>query len=162
MPMQLARFIHLATAGLVLALAPACADDAPPVADDGTSTGGTSSTGDEPDSTAADSGSGTTAETDTGTDTETEWTCQVTEGLATDYSHQLGCEDDFAALSSLPLDASIAGARSIKTVIDRSDSDALYFTNSRCYPIHWDFASVFLSGNGLPPVPDLGTFNSIE
>lgn len=89
-------------------------------------------------------------------------TCQASEGLATDYTRQLGCVDDFTALSSLPLDASIAGARSVKTLIDRVDGDALYFANSRCYPIHWDFASTFLSGNGLPPVPELGTFNSVE
>lgn len=153
MRMQLLPFL-----ALVIAATAACGDDLPS-AMDGSSSGGSSSStssGEPPGTTSVDSGSSTAG------DTETEWTCQVTEGLATDYAQQLGCEEDFAALSSLPLDASIAGARSIKTVIDRSDADALYFTNSRCYPIHWDFASTFLSGNGLPPVPDLGTFNSIE
>lgn len=90
------------------------------------------------------------------------WTCRITTGPGTDFSNELGCEADFDALSSQPLDASIAGARSIKTLVDRSDENALYFSNSRCYPIHWDFASHFLSGMGLPPVPDLGTFNSTE
>jgi len=162
MPMLPTRAIRLTT--LLLALAPAaCGDDSPAVPGDGTSTGGSSSstgtgTGDVPETTAVDSSSSSAGETE-----PEPWTCQITEeGDATDYSHTLGCLEDFAALSSLPLDASIAGARSIKTVIDRSDENALYFTNSRCYPIHWDFASTFLSGNGLPPVPDLGTFNSIE
>ena len=91
------------------------------------------------------------------------WECLLPVGsVGIDSAPQIGCWDDFLALASQPLDASIAGAQSIKTVIDRSDNHRLYFMNSRCYPIHWDFASEFLSGNGLPPVPDLATFNSIE
>jgi hypothetical protein len=156
--MQLDNPVRMAALGLALALTGACGDDLPTsVTGTGSSSGsdGTSTT-DGPGTTSADS---TASSSDTGTGP---WVCQVTEGHAQDYAQQLGCEEDFAALSSLPLDASIAGARSIKTVIDRSDADALYFTNSRCYPIHWNFASTFLSGDGLPPVPDLGTFNSIE
>lgn len=159
MSTKLARSLRaLGLAAAVLATA-ACGDDLPATPGDDT-TSGTSSTGELPGSSttvAVDS----TASSSAG-ETESEWVCQITEGNAQDYSQQLGCEEDFAALSSLPLDASIAGARSIKTVIDRADGDALYFTNSRCYPIHWNFATAFLSGNGLPPVPDLGTFNSIE
>jgi Pyruvate phosphate dikinase, AMP/ATP-binding domain len=154
--MQLGHNIRITLLGLALAPVGACGDDLgmTPVGTDSTSTSGSSTDG--PGTTAVDSGSGSS---ESGAEP---WVCQVTEGPSTDYSQALGCEEDFIALSSLPLDASIAGARSIKTVIDRSDGDALYFTNSRCYPIHWDFASQFLSGNGLPPVPDIGTFNSIE
>ena len=60
------------------------------------------------------------------------------------------------------MDASIPGARSAKTVVDRSDENALYFQDSSQYPIHWDFTSANLSGDGLPLVPELSTFNQIE
>ncbi|HWB82085.1 MAG TPA: PEP/pyruvate-binding domain-containing protein [Nannocystaceae bacterium] len=150
----------------VITLVAACGDDTTASPDEESSSSSASST-----STASTEGStsvDTTADTsssdpDSSSSGDTgPLQCQVTEGNAQDYAQILGCEEDFAALASLPLDASIAGARSIKTLIDRSDSNALYYANSRCYPIHWDFASAFLSGNGLPPVPDLGTFNNIE
>jgi len=104
----------------------------------------------------------TETETETETGTEVVWDCVIEEGTDPDYSDAMGCFDDFAILSSEPLDASIPGATSVKTVMDRVDSNALYFQNSGRFPIHWDFASANLSGNGLPLVPDLGTFNSIE
>ena len=91
-----------------------------------------------------------------------EWSCTLTDGDETPFASQIGCFDDFDALASAPLDASIPGARSVKTVIDRTDSSELYFQNSVLYPIHWDFASAHLSGDGLPLVPDLGTFNTTE
>lgn len=90
------------------------------------------------------------------------WACVVPETEVPEWSPQVGCRADFDALASEPLDASISSALSIKTVIDRSDGDALYFMNSVLYPIHWDFASAHLSGDGLPLVGDLGTFNLTE
>lgn len=87
--------------------------------------------------------------------------CQIT-GETPDSVSAIGCLDDFEKLASLPLDASIPGARSAKIVIDRSGGDILYFQNSKKYPIHWDFASQHLSGNGLPVVGSLGQFNSTE
>jgi pyruvate,water dikinase len=95
-------------------------------------------------------------------DTGDDWECVIPEGSDPDYSNQLGCLEDFQALASDPLDASIPGATSVKTVVDRSDSNALYFQNSERYPIHWDFASVHLSGGGLPYVQDLSSFNETE
>ncbi len=89
------------------------------------------------------------------------WECAIDED-APDWADQVGCWEDFGKIASEPLDASIPGARSAKTVVDRIDGDRLYFTNSQVYPIHWDFASQLLSGNGLPFVPELGTFNGIE
>lgn len=90
------------------------------------------------------------------------WACQLAEGSDPDYATQLGCQGDYDMLSSQPADASIPGATSVKTVIDRVDSNNLYFQNSKRYCIHWDFASTHLSGNGLPIVPELGQFNSTE
>lgn len=90
------------------------------------------------------------------------WACVIPSGEDPDYAQQLGCLADFEALASQPADASIPGATSVKTVIDRVDDNALYFQNSQRYCIHWEFASAHLSGDGLPIVSDLGTFNNIE
>ena len=108
--------------------------------------------------------SATTASSDT-SDTTTDaapWSCQIDDTAAPDFAQQLGCAADFDALASLPLDASIPGARSVKTLIDRQGGDALYFQNSNKYPIHWGFAREHLSGRGKPIVPDLGQFNQSE
>lgn len=98
---------------------------------------------------------------DTPSDSGPSWSCVITEEDP-DFSTQLGCLEDFHKLASEPLDASIPGARSVKTVVDRSDDNSLYFQNSQRYQIHWEFASEHLSGDGLPIVQDLGTFNSVE
>jgi len=90
------------------------------------------------------------------------WACTLDAVSDPDFALQLGCWDDFSLLASDPIDASIPGARSVKTVLDRVDSDALYFQNSVRYPLHWDFASAHLSGNGLPYVSDMATFNATE
>lgn len=95
-------------------------------------------------------------------ETDDGWDCLLAPGSDPDWAEQLGCRDDFDLLASAPLDASIPGARSAKTLIDRSDSDKLYFSNSKRYPIHYDFASAHLSGDGKPFVTDLGSFNATE
>ncbi len=100
-------------------------------------------------------------DTDSGTPQVT-WECVIPEGEQPEYANQLGCLEDYEVLAAAPLDASIPGARSAKTVIDRSDDNALYFQDSTQYPIHWDFTSANLSGNGLPLVPELSTFNQTE
>ena len=74
----------------------------------------------------------------------------------------LGCVDDFDRLASDPLDATIPGARSLKTVIDRIDNGALAFQNTHQFPLHHDFATAHLSGRGLPIVPMLAQFNATE
>jgi hypothetical protein len=89
-------------------------------------------------------------------------TCLLAAGSSPDYAERLGCEADYAELASAPPDASIPGATSSKTVVDRMDGDATYFMNSQRYCVHWEFASEYLSGNGLPIVPELGSFNQTE
>ncbi|KAB2909157.1 MAG: hypothetical protein F9K40_03985 [Kofleriaceae bacterium] len=81
---------------------------------------------------------------------------------ATESSPTLGCADDFQALASRPLDATIPGARSVKTIVDRVDADRLHFQNSVLFETHYMFASTHLSGNGLPVVPMLAEFNTTE
>jgi hypothetical protein len=87
------------------------------------------------------------------------WQCQSTAGAAPDYLTEIGCQDDFLALASQPLDESIPGARSGKIVLDQYYDDALYFQNSNKYPIHHDFASEHLSGPTYQLVPSLSEFN---
>ena len=90
------------------------------------------------------------------------WECFVDEGSDPDFTRQIGCRADFDALASLPLDASIPGARSVKTVMDRTEENAQYFQNSNRYMIHWEFASAHLSAPDHAPVPQLAQFNQTE
>ena len=107
-------------------------------------------------------GPGAGEDTGAGSPSAADWDCVIPPDTTPDHSPQVGCTADFKLLASAPLDASIPGARSAKTVVDRVDDNALYFTNSNLYPIHHQFASAQLSGNGLPIVPDLATFNASE
>lgn len=88
--------------------------------------------------------------------------CLLAAGASPDFAQALGCEADYDQLASEPPDASIPGAVSAKTVVDRMDNDETYFMNSQKYCVHWEFASEHLSGDGLPIVPDLGSFNQTE
>ncbi|WP_233261634.1 PEP/pyruvate-binding domain-containing protein [Vitiosangium sp. GDMCC 1.1324] len=93
----------------------------------------------------------------------TEGTCEVAEGAsAPEFLKRIGCQGDFSALASEPLDTSIPGARSVKVVLDQFDGDALYFQNSQKYAIHYEFVSSHLSGQGLPIVGSLADFNQTE
>lgn len=112
---------------------------------------------------ACDGGGDDTGKTGGGSGEEPiSWECVLEDGVVHDGSATIGCREDFDALASDPLDASIPGARSTKTIIDRVNDDTLVFINSGEYPIHYQYASAFLSGNGLPIVPDLGSFNTTE
>lgn len=88
--------------------------------------------------------------------------CVLPAGEDVDFLQSVVCEADFLAIAARPLDASIPGALAAKTLVDRVQGDALYLIDSVTYPIHYDFASAHLSGDGLPFVSDLGTFNATE
>jgi hypothetical protein len=96
------------------------------------------------------------------TTTKTSWTCVIPEGTEPDYARAIGCKGDFTALSSEPMDASIPGSTSGKTVIDLADSGRLYFQNSKKFQIHYNFTSTHLSGNGKPIITTLSIFNTTE
>jgi hypothetical protein len=100
--------------------------------------------------------------TDVETDALTEQVCTLDSSVEHDYAKSIGCKADFELLSSNPMSASIPGARSAKTVIDRLDEDNFYVQNTGKYKIHWEFVHANLSGNGKPPVPPLSQFNSTE
>jgi hypothetical protein len=90
-------------------------------------------------------------------------TVPLTSSGKVDYLRHVGCSKDFQALSSDPIDATLPGARSTKVVYDTAQTGgALYFQNSVVYEIHYQFASTHLSGNGLPIVSALPTFNTTE
>src|SRR5690242_19222298 len=55
------------------------------------------------------------------------WACGIPAGTVPPSVAQIGCEGDFVALASEPLAASIPGARSVKTSIDREAGFALNF-----------------------------------
>jgi hypothetical protein len=87
--------------------------------------------------------------------------CVIPAGTTPEYSATIGCKNDFTALASQPLDASIPGATSAKTIIDLDDkSNPLYIIDSKKYPVHYDFASAKLSGNGKAIVPAINEFNN--
>ena len=82
-------------------------------------------------------------------------------GVEHDGSLTIGCRADFEALASDPLDASIPGARSTKTIIDRVNDDTLVFTNSGLYPSPSTPRSS-CRGTACPSFRTSGSFNATE
>ena len=83
-------------------------------------------------------------------------------GAAPDYLSDVGCIDDFQALASEPLDATIPGARSGKVVLDQFARRATRSTSrtASSFQIHYEFASKHLSGPALTRwSPPLAEFN---
>jgi hypothetical protein len=64
------------------------------------------------------------------------------------FRHELGCAGELAAQGARPLDASLPGATTVKTVVDRGDGDTVYFQDTVAYPVHRAFALAHL---GWPP-----------
>jgi hypothetical protein len=93
---------------------------------------------------------------------EVEGECVIDSAMVPDDLTTIACRADFEALASLPLDATLPGARSAKVGIDRADGNELWFQNSNRYPIHHAYAFENRSGGELPVVPDLATFNISE
>lgn len=87
----------------------------------------------------------------------------LTDSGKVDHLRHIGCTKDFQALASDPVDQTMAGARSTKVIYDTAQNDGgVYFQNSVVYAVHYEFVSTHLSGNGLPLVPVIGTFNTTE
>ena len=122
--------------------------------------------GDTTSSTTADAAPSDDTSTEDASQTadtpETVWSCIHEGGEAPDYLQQLGCRDDFDLVATAPINASIPGARSTKTVIDRFDDNTLYVQNAGKYALHYEFCSEHLSGQGLPPVGAMAQFNQTE
>jgi pyruvate,water dikinase len=88
--------------------------------------------------------------------------CAVVPGSLPDSSPTLGCPDDFEALADRPRILDVPGTYGVKTIIDRADSNRLYFPDTRRFPYHYEFVSTHLSGNGKPVVPPASEFNLRE
>jgi len=61
---------------------------------------------------------------------------------------ELHCEDELRAQAARPLDASLPGAITVKTIIDRADDGAVHFLDTNAFPLHAGFAIEHL---GWPP-----------
>jgi pyruvate,water dikinase len=88
--------------------------------------------------------------------------CEVVPGSLPDFSPTLGCPDDFETLADRPLILDVPETYGVKTIIDRADSNRLYFLDMRKFPNHYDFVSTRLSGNGKPVVLPPSEFNLRE
>ncbi len=94
---------------------------------------------------------------------EDPWECVIPEEeTEPEYTNVVGCWDDFDKVGARPLDGSIPGAVSAKTVIDQASDNTLYFQNSEIYEMHYYFCFEHLNGDGLPPIGDISTFNATE
>jgi hypothetical protein len=92
------------------------------------------------------------------------WSCtnDAADASGPDALNDVGCESDFTVLASIPVSASIPGARSTKVVLDQADSNHLHFQNSVRYQVHYAYVSTHLSGSSLPLVSSLAEFNTTE
>ncbi|MDH5672540.1 MAG: PEP/pyruvate-binding domain-containing protein [Myxococcales bacterium] len=98
-----------------------------------------------------------------GGDQAIDWECTHAGDEAPDFLQQIGCNADFEAVAAQPFDASLPGALTVKTIVDREDENALYFQNSVTYQIHHQFAEAHLSvAADLPPVAPLSEFNQLQ
>jgi len=64
------------------------------------------------------------------------------------YRTELRCAGELASQGARPLDASLPGATTVKTIVDRADDDATYFQDTIAFPVHRAFAVRHL---GWPP-----------
>lgn len=72
----------------------------------------------------------------------------VCEDTALPSRPQLRCEAELLAQAARPNDASLPGALTVKTILDRADRDTLYFLDTNAFPIHLRFA---IDELGWPP-----------
>ncbi len=64
------------------------------------------------------------------------------------------CAEEFQDQAARPLDASLPGAWTIKTIIDRAQDETVHFLDTNAYPVHVAFAREHL---GWPPGQDFFT-----
>ncbi len=62
------------------------------------------------------------------------------ESVRLPYRTELHCADELAAQGARPLDASLPGATTVKSIIDRGAGDATYFQDTVAFPVHRTFA----------------------
>ncbi len=64
------------------------------------------------------------------------------------FRQRLRCAPEFYAQAARPLDSSLPGAWTVKTIVDQADGNAPYFLDTNTYPMHREFAVKYLN---FPP-----------
>ncbi len=150
--------VWIAACGLLIVAAPSCKSSS---TDDGAGDGDSAGGAANPDEPARDWECSLSEEEQNASAVEAGGAGGQAGAEPVDFVRDVGCLGDFQALASVPLDASIPGARSVKFVVDTDFGDELYFQNSQKYQIHYEFASEHLSvAQGFSPVGSLAEFNS--
>lgn len=88
--------------------------------------------------------------------------CEIPEGGERVFTHRIGCDADFVALSTDRDDAVFAHTLSSNVIVDREDDDRVYFIDPDAYLLHFQFARVYLDDPDKTPVGDLGAFNLLN
>ncbi len=70
------------------------------------------------------------------------------------FRQELRCAEELAAQGARPLDASLPGAVTVKTIVDRAADDAVYFQDTEGYPVHRRFAVEHLGWSPGAPFAD--------
>ena len=77
-----------------------------------------------------------------------------------DYASHIDSPAVWSALAARPGSAHLSHTEVVKVIVDRHTS-RIYFTQTRKWPLHFDFADRFLSSLA-DPVPGLAHFNQLE
>jgi len=88
--------------------------------------------------------------------------CEIPTGDTPVFVARIGCDADFVTMSTDRDDAVFAHTLSINVIVDREDNDAVYFIDPDKFPLHYQFASVYLDDPDKTPVGDLGEFNLLN
>ena len=88
--------------------------------------------------------------------------CTVPDNYQPGWIKVIGCERDYELLWEERADAVFASTRTINWLIDREDSDRVYFINSRQWQLHYLFAAAELNHPGRSPVGTHAEFNLLN
>lgn len=77
-------------------------------------------------------------------DTDIQRVCD-TNAYAQPSRSRIRCAPEFKAQAARPMDASLPGAWTIKTIVDQTHADTPYFLDTNTYPMHRDFAVKYLN-----------------
>jgi hypothetical protein len=77
-----------------------------------------------------------------------------------DYAGRIDSPAAWTALAARPNSAHLSHTEVVKVIVDRHTS-RIYFTQTRKWPLHFDFAEKYLSSLS-DPVPGLALFNQLE
>jgi hypothetical protein len=88
--------------------------------------------------------------------------CSVPDGVDPDWIRAIGCEGDYALLWSERADSVFSRTRTVNWLIDREQSDRVYFIDTEDFDLHFFFAEAYLQIPGLSPVGNHAEFNLLN